>query len=316
MWRIGIDEAGYGPNLGPLVMTAAACRVPDELGDADLWQVLEAAVCRCSKDRARPLLVDDSKKVYRAGQGLDDLECTALAVVSDSAQRPATLGELLGRLGFVAQELAESWCHATTPLPHAVDKSRLDEAAGVFEEACRKAGVTKRIYRSRLVGAPRFNDLVDRFDSKGAVLAIGLLELLRAVLAEEPAESVRVVVDKHGGRNFYGAMLQELSPDAWVVPLEEGAWRSTYRVMLPGRSMHVTIRPEADASSFEVALASMISKYVRELCMVEFNAFWREHVPDLPPTAGYPGDSTRFFKAIKPAMRRMKMKPTAIWRKR
>ena len=27
-WLVGIDEAGYGPNLGPLIMTAVACRVP------------------------------------------------------------------------------------------------------------------------------------------------------------------------------------------------------------------------------------------------------------------------------------------------
>jgi ribonuclease HII len=32
-WIVGIDEAGYGPNLGPLVMTAVACRVPADLAD-------------------------------------------------------------------------------------------------------------------------------------------------------------------------------------------------------------------------------------------------------------------------------------------
>src|SRR5437016_4219233 len=28
-WLIGMDEAGYGPNLGPFVMSAVACKVPE-----------------------------------------------------------------------------------------------------------------------------------------------------------------------------------------------------------------------------------------------------------------------------------------------
>ena len=39
-WIVGIDEAGYGPNLGPFVMTSVALRVPDEHTDADLWHLL------------------------------------------------------------------------------------------------------------------------------------------------------------------------------------------------------------------------------------------------------------------------------------
>ena len=35
-----------GPNLGPFVMTAVACRLPDELAEADLWQTLKAGVRR------------------------------------------------------------------------------------------------------------------------------------------------------------------------------------------------------------------------------------------------------------------------------
>src|SRR5262249_37174349 len=36
-WLIGIDEAGYGPNLGPLVMSSVAWRVPARLLGANLW---------------------------------------------------------------------------------------------------------------------------------------------------------------------------------------------------------------------------------------------------------------------------------------
>ena len=36
-WIVGVDEAGYGPNLGPFVMTSVACRVDDALADSCLW---------------------------------------------------------------------------------------------------------------------------------------------------------------------------------------------------------------------------------------------------------------------------------------
>ena len=69
-WRVGIDEAGYGPNLGPLVMTAVACRVPDAIADGCLWRALRAAVRRCgNRHDAKRLLVDDSKLVYSTARG-------------------------------------------------------------------------------------------------------------------------------------------------------------------------------------------------------------------------------------------------------
>ena len=43
------------------------------------------------------------------------------------------------------------------------------------------------------------------------------------------------------------------------------------------------------------ALASMTSKYLRELAMRAFNEFWCGRVHDLAPTAGYPRDARRFF---------------------
>ena len=47
-----------------------------------------------------------------------------------------------------------------------------------------------------------------------------------------------------------------------------------------------------------VAAASMLSKYLREMLMRRFNAFWKIHVPDLTPTAGYYNDGLRFLRDI------------------
>src|SRR5262249_4960493 len=78
-WMIGIDEAGYGPNLGPLVMTAVSCRVPERLLKADFWKVLRTSVRRQVDEDDRRLLIQDSKVVYSTSRGLKDLETGVLA---------------------------------------------------------------------------------------------------------------------------------------------------------------------------------------------------------------------------------------------
>ena len=60
-WLIGIDEAGYGPNLGPFVMTLAACQVPDELHEANLWDVLKSNVRGADEPADHRFIVADSE---------------------------------------------------------------------------------------------------------------------------------------------------------------------------------------------------------------------------------------------------------------
>jgi hypothetical protein len=48
----------------------------------------------------------------------------------------------------------------------------------------------------------------------------------------------------------------------------------------------------------------MLAKYVRELLMERFNAYWRTLAPELQPTAGYYTDAQRFLAAIAPLLAR------------
>lgn len=67
----GIDEAGYGPTLGPLCVGFAAFRVEgwDPAGGApDLWELLDKAVCRRGRDGRGRIAVADSKKLKLSNQ--------------------------------------------------------------------------------------------------------------------------------------------------------------------------------------------------------------------------------------------------------
>jgi ribonuclease HII len=318
MWIIGIDEAGYGPNLGPFVMTSVACQTPDHSRDVNLWQLLHPAVRRGSDADDGQLLIDDSKLVY-VKRGLAGLERGVLAALWGGAIEPSTtVATLVEWICPDEDELrCEAWYRGVQKLPIHVMPGELTPWGERFEETCAEANVGRWHVRSVVICPPRFNALLDSSGTKGVVLTHAVTQLLRwqrANLAGEDALSF--LIDKHGGRNTYSAMIQHALPDGTVFPMQESMNRSVYRVGGLEREMGLTFQPRADAEHFCVALASMTSKYLRELLMLDFNQFWREQVPDLQPTAGYPGDAARFLQAIRPALEKLGLDEAALWRRK
>ncbi len=317
-WIVGIDEAGYGPNLGPFVMTSVACRVPEDAG-TDLWRLLRPAVRRPTEPADDRFLVEDSKVVYATARGLFELERGVLATASPC--RPGAALPLAEYLDWVSpgtqEELrGERWYTGATALPLGGTEA-FGACAERFAEACEQSGLTLGLVRSVVVCPARFNGLLDRWDSKGVVLAVAMAELLGHNHATAAgAEPVRFFIDKHGGRNAYAAMVQHAYPDGLVLAREEGRDRSVYDVIGLERPVELTFEPRADGNHFCVALASMVSKYLREVLMLEFNQFWGTHVPGLKPTAGYPGDAVRFFEAIRPVCGRLGIPEAAVWRRK
>ena len=312
-WIVGIDEAGYGPNLGPFVMSSVACHVPPRHRKADLWRVFKRATRRPQEPICSRLVVGDSKLVYTAGKGLADLERTVHAARADRAFTVAECVMLLSPESHGALQ-DEVWYLGETPLPAGAEYEACEQVAATFAQLCLDLDIVWGPIRSVVVCPAAFNGMLERWGSKGAVLTSSAIQLLRR-LPPEP-EDVLVCVDKHGGRNNYAATLQPAFPDGLVLAREEGNERSHYQTTDRGRSVEITFQPRADAEHFCVALASMVSKYLREILMLEFNSFWQARLPGLRATAGYPGDSWRFWQAIQPLATHLRLPADTLWRRK
>src|SRR6478752_7212520 len=79
---LGTDEAGYGPNLGPLCIAASAWQLPDDCPSDGLYERLAAVVAAQVADGCPRLKIADSKVLYKAGGGLELLERGVLVTLA------------------------------------------------------------------------------------------------------------------------------------------------------------------------------------------------------------------------------------------
>jgi hypothetical protein len=171
--------------------------------------------------------------------------------------------------------------------------------------------------RAVVIGPSRFNRECDAADSKTGAHFSAFAPLLRWVWESTiEGNAAHVRADKHGGRHFYLDPLYRALPDAWIDRGVEGPELSTYTARSGGRRLTIDFLPRADAEDGLVALASIISKALREYWMAAFNAHWTARVPGLRPTAGYPLDAVRFRSVIEPHCRERGLDPDAWWRRR
>jgi hypothetical protein len=157
------------------------------------------------------------------------------------------------------------------------------------------AGLGPLAFRSRVVTARELNGLIARGLNKAEALCEFVASLLDG--AHPDGCESDVMVDRLGGRKFYGPLLAVAFPGAAVEERSCDAEESIYEVEAPSRGLRtrVSFACGAEARSLLVALASMVSKYVRELFMRRLNRYFLARCPGLRPTAGYPVDAGRFL---------------------
>jgi len=305
---IGTDEAGYGPNLGPLTVAATAWRV--DAAPAAAGRVLAAAVGAGVRPDARGVLWDDSKRVHR-DTGPAAVEPGALVAVALAAGRcPRSWVELAAAVDGL--DPAAPGELAALDLPRASDAPAVAAAAERTRRGLAAHGVELAAVRCRAIHPAEFNRRLAGGGNKADLLSATTLDLAAGLAAGSGGRPTLVWCDRHGGRKRYAGVVARHFESPIVRVVAETAELSAYE--LDGRDCRLEFAVGGE-SRLPVAVASMVAKYVRELAMLAFNDGWCRRVPGLRPTAGYPLDARRWRREVEATPAAGPVDWEAVWRR-
>ena len=313
-FRIGADENGLGPRLGPMVVTAVMARVtPDG----------ERRVGRKPRGALAERLGDSKALIAHGDVALGEAWARALVQrgcgrVSVAGGKPTTPDALLDALAADTRATLRAPCpthvEAQCWSAEGEDFTAPDAmVAAVAADLDRLAeqGVELCAVRSVILCARRMNEGLDAGRSRFAI-DLHAMERLVLELRALAGDEVTAVCGKVGGYGKYGDAFGPLSGRLHNV-LEEGRARSAYH--FPGVGEIAFVR-DADATDLCVAMASMVGKYVREALMARVVRFYRAEAPDLPDASGYYDPVTSAFMEATRLVRERRAVPDVCFERR
>jgi ribonuclease HII len=297
---VGIDEAGYGPILGPLVVSAAVVELPDVLLGKSLWETLRKSVAKMRAGAAGRVVINDSKKLH-TGRDYGCLQRGVLASLAAAKMNPVqNVGELLTRLDSnIAGKLGGyPWYGGVKEWELKYDGDDVGTAGAALGQEMAEQGLRMVGLWSRVLPVGRFNEMVEAVDNKASVLFSLICQLVQQAYKRFGNQNLQIVIDKQSGRSHYRKPLQRMFPGTEMKVIQEDDMTSSYQLSGFDSSMKIHFLQKGDQRQLPIALASMTSKYVRELFMEMLNAYFQERFPAVKPTAGYYKDGKRFLSEL------------------
>jgi hypothetical protein len=301
---VGIDEAGFGPILGPLIVSSSTFSLPHNLLTSDMWQVLRKSVGDRRKYLAGRLLITDSKKAYSRSSGIKHLQRTVLTALKCLGKEPSTLTEFVELLcpDCLCRLSDYPWYRDIANHDFSMDIADKEIASAVLADDLASNGIELLDLRSCCLDVAYYNKMVAAVKNKANVLFGVTCSLIKSAYDNFAGDDLQIIVDRQGGRVHYRRDLLRMFGDMELKILRESPSTSSYELKAGSKAMRVHFVVGADDRFLPVSLASMVSKYFRELLVGNINRYFTGFGTGLKPTAGYWKDGLRFIEDVKTSL--------------
>jgi ribonuclease HII len=305
MLVMGVDENGLGPRLGPLLATSVALQTS---------RYARAALC----ERGLALGLTDSKETGGFGR-MGFTESVALALVKRACGGlPASADGLLDRVSPESRPRLRACCPDeptagqcwAVDLPLPVFGGDVSYGEGLIDRLVGRSSLRIVDVQSRVACAGVLNAKLAAGKNKLAV-DLELFEDLISSVQARHGSPLLAVCGMIGGIRDYASRLSRFEPHR----VDSLAGRRGQRRYMVDGVGEIRFEVDADARHLPVALASIVGKYVREICMRRIGEFYKQGNSELELASGYHDRvTTRFIDATESSRRRLGIAPDCFRR--
>jgi hypothetical protein len=252
---LAIDENGYGPLMGPLLVTGI-------LATADV-------------DSGWDGFISDSKRFFsRNSSGFARVEESALALFHlVHGFYPSSVEDLLSSSGDFSCSEPSSSCYDF--LPPIFSYGRREKAESKREELalfCRQHGIRLLGIRVAVVCPDQFNRFFNKSERRKDYL--NFLQFSENIhWALKKSSSLSVAAGKIGARAKYDSFLRDNFTDWTLTTFSQASDTSSYSLTSGGRECRIAFLKNLEERSFLGVCCGIYGKYIRESIMTSINRF-------------------------------------------